>query len=470
MRNMKFVVLLSLISVAATAGEPAGIQFEHGAWQEVLEKARSTDRLIFIDVYTSWCGPCKQMAADVFPRADVGGLFNQSFINYKIDAEKGEGVQIAGSFNVKAYPTYLFVDGNGQLIYRSSGAMPVQRFLQEAQVALKEKDDPKPMAAWMAEYEAGERGKAFLIGYLKKRSAVKVSSAVIIEELMGQLGPEDFADKELVSAILYFDPAIEYLPHGKLFDYATRNYQALDLLLRSDKAGGPSFSLAVLQMGLDNYFKDVIVKQNRADQLPLAVDAVRRVAILRAESDESVAQTTKGMVMRFYAQTGNEQELILAAQDLVENCLLKQDVQAILAADAADYEKLRSASPGGDPAKQAPGLDSRFMKARRMVSFSYALRDAAEAIYSGGVQDRDALEKAAKWAWQANEYLPHFSSGAVYAGLLMKTGRQQEAIDAMIRASEDPILENVPDTRTLILDNVEKLKKGQVPKQLWNRR
>src|SRR3989339_764670 len=72
-----------------------GIKFETGSWKEVLEKARTEKKLVFIDVYTSWCGPCKLMAKDIFPSKSVGDVFNKNFINYKIDAEKGEGVAIA---------------------------------------------------------------------------------------------------------------------------------------------------------------------------------------------------------------------------------------------------------------------------------------------------------------------------------------------------------------------------------------
>ena len=53
-----------------------GIQFDKGDWQEILAKAKEEDKLIFVDAYAAWCGPCKKMARDVFTKPEVGEFFN----------------------------------------------------------------------------------------------------------------------------------------------------------------------------------------------------------------------------------------------------------------------------------------------------------------------------------------------------------------------------------------------------------
>ena len=117
----KILVLGVLLSFVFTTRANEGIQFSEGTWKEILSMAKKENKLVFIDVFTSWCGPCKMMSAEIFPKKEVGTLFNASFVNYKIDAEKGEGIDIAKKFNVRAFPTYLFVNGDGQLIYRTTG-------------------------------------------------------------------------------------------------------------------------------------------------------------------------------------------------------------------------------------------------------------------------------------------------------------------------------------------------------------
>jgi len=70
------------------SGFSQGIEFEPGSWKEVLEKAQQTNKPIFVDVYTSWCGPCKKMSKDIFPLAEVGKVYNENLICYQVDDRK----------------------------------------------------------------------------------------------------------------------------------------------------------------------------------------------------------------------------------------------------------------------------------------------------------------------------------------------------------------------------------------------
>ena len=92
-----------------------GIEFDHLTFEEAKAKALEENKLIFIDAYTSWCGPCKRMAANVFTNEAVGAYFNENFINLKIDMEKGEGPAIGRKYRVAGYPTLLFVDETARL-------------------------------------------------------------------------------------------------------------------------------------------------------------------------------------------------------------------------------------------------------------------------------------------------------------------------------------------------------------------
>jgi thiol-disulfide isomerase/thioredoxin len=114
-----------------------GITFSHGSWQEILDLARQEQKLIFVDAYTEWCGPCKMMARNTFPDEKVGEYFNQHFVNYKFDMEKGEGPEFAQKYSVNAYPTLLFIDHTGKVIHRAVGYQAPTGLLREAQQATK---------------------------------------------------------------------------------------------------------------------------------------------------------------------------------------------------------------------------------------------------------------------------------------------------------------------------------------------
>ncbi len=99
-----------------------GISFESMSFEKAKKEAKKSGKLIFIDAYTDWCGPCKRMAATSFKDAKVGELYNKSFINIKVEMEKdAEGPEIARLYGVKAYPTLLLIDGNGRLVKQSIG-------------------------------------------------------------------------------------------------------------------------------------------------------------------------------------------------------------------------------------------------------------------------------------------------------------------------------------------------------------
>jgi thioredoxin-related protein len=132
---MKKLLILSLF-VGQSLCLNAQIEFEHGSFAEAKQRAAKENRLIFIDAFTVWCGPCKQLAKNIFPLPEVGEYFNKNFINVKIDMEKGEGIELAKKYTVNAYPTLLFVNAKGELVHRTCGLMPKENLLEEAQRAV----------------------------------------------------------------------------------------------------------------------------------------------------------------------------------------------------------------------------------------------------------------------------------------------------------------------------------------------
>ncbi len=110
-----------------------GINFFEGSWDEALQKSKKEKKIIFLDVYATWCGPCKRLAAITFPDAEVGNYYNKNFINVRLDGEKGEGRTLAQRYGVKAYPSLLFIDHNGQVVLSTAGFRDPQKFIELGQ-------------------------------------------------------------------------------------------------------------------------------------------------------------------------------------------------------------------------------------------------------------------------------------------------------------------------------------------------
>lgn len=118
-----------------------GINFESLTLSNAMSKASDPARpkLILIDCYTTWCIPCIEMAQMEFPKKVAGDYVNPKFVSIKFDMEKGEGLEIAKKYNVKAYPTFLILNSQGQEINRVVGKSTAEEFIEKVEKAL----DPK---------------------------------------------------------------------------------------------------------------------------------------------------------------------------------------------------------------------------------------------------------------------------------------------------------------------------------------
>lgn len=120
-----------------TFSQSSGITFYNDTvFGNVLQKAKVENKLIFIDCYAVWCGPCKFMSNNIFIDEEVGKFHNANFINLKYDMEQPYGIIIKKKYQVKGYPTYLYLDSNGEVIHRGIGSTPdAETFLELSRTA-----------------------------------------------------------------------------------------------------------------------------------------------------------------------------------------------------------------------------------------------------------------------------------------------------------------------------------------------
>jgi thiol:disulfide interchange protein len=104
-------------------------------YKQALAQADSDGKLLMVDVYTEWCGPCKMMDKDTFPQKDVVDK-SANFVSLKLDAEKGQGPGVAKSFQVQGFPTILFIDGKGKLVHSVLGYVDAASMVAEMDKAL----------------------------------------------------------------------------------------------------------------------------------------------------------------------------------------------------------------------------------------------------------------------------------------------------------------------------------------------
>ena len=97
------------------------LTFHKGSWDDIIALAKKSNKYIFLDAYTDWCGWCKVMDKETFTNKEVIEFMNANFIATKIEMETGEGMKLAMKYRVRGFPTQLFFNPEGKLVYKSLG-------------------------------------------------------------------------------------------------------------------------------------------------------------------------------------------------------------------------------------------------------------------------------------------------------------------------------------------------------------
>ncbi|MEM1214824.1 MAG: thioredoxin domain-containing protein [Bacteroidota bacterium] len=141
-----------------------GIDFFHGEWSAALEQAKAQDKLIFVDAYAEWCGPCKRMAANVFPQEAVGAYYNRNFISLKIDMEAPENNEFRGKYPVAAFPTLFYIDAAGEVVSKVTGALDADKLIAAGKSALAQAE---PSEDYATAYADGDRDPELVYKYVR---------------------------------------------------------------------------------------------------------------------------------------------------------------------------------------------------------------------------------------------------------------------------------------------------------------
>lgn len=174
---MKKILLTVLIALPALCMSQKGIQFEHDlTWEKILVKAQNESKYIFVDAFTTWCGPCKYMSKNIFTKQAVGDLFNKHFVNLKVQLDTTnnddeyvkswykDAHNLMKEYKVNVFPTFLIFDRNGKLVHRMVGSSEEKEFIEKANNALIPENQYYGM---LDKFKSGYRENTFLSKLLK---------------------------------------------------------------------------------------------------------------------------------------------------------------------------------------------------------------------------------------------------------------------------------------------------------------
>ena len=111
----KIILIFSTLIIAFTHLKAQEVHFQTLPFPEVLKLAKEQDKMIFVDCYTSWCGPCRFMADSIFTSKACGDYFNERFISVKYDMEKPEADSFKERYSASSFPTFYLLSSQGEV-------------------------------------------------------------------------------------------------------------------------------------------------------------------------------------------------------------------------------------------------------------------------------------------------------------------------------------------------------------------
>lgn len=176
---IKFIALYFVFIFSIHQIHAQGIQFATTDLATALDLARQQNKLVFVDVYTDWCVPCKEMEKTIFPQAQVGQLFNENFISCRVNGEKDKGPDIVKKYEVGGYPTFLFISPDGELVAKGSGYQgSADPFLELGRTAIRKKAMNFSVSQMKRSYEKNKTNKQFLAAYIEVLDSLELKNEV----------------------------------------------------------------------------------------------------------------------------------------------------------------------------------------------------------------------------------------------------------------------------------------------------
>lgn len=406
----KLLLLLPVFFAITTYAQESGVQFEHDlSWSAVKAKAKAENKFIFMDCFTTWCGPCRYMSSSIFPTAEAGNFMNDKFISIKVQLDTTDndneyvkswykdGHDIAAKYNIRAYPTYLVFDANGNAVHRFVGStQTAAEFVEKAKDAL---DPNKQYYVLLKQYKEGKKDSAFL-----HKMATAAMGAYDLQNAPGVVNEylttqQNLFTKDNLDFITYFTQTSK----DKGFNILLHNPEKVDAVL------GEGVAENIVQRIIINEEVFAKYKTEKPDWNEITTAITKRYP---AQADEVVAKAK----VYYYRRTNDWNNFQFAVVD--------------------------------------------YMKKYGAKSSPNELNEYAWTVFQN-CEDMSCISEALEWSKRSfkdnNE--PGFMD--TYANILYKLGKKDEAI-----MWEEKARDLSPEGEKKVYDEViEKMKKGE---KTWN--
>ncbi len=313
MKSIKiFVLLLLIIPFTLLAQKNSnGIHFIHGKhWKSILSQAKKENKFIFVDCYTTWCGPCRNMAKNIFTQEKVGNFFNKSFLSFKaqIDSTSEDNAEIKllyadfsyinNTYKISVYPTYLFFNPNGELVHKFVGSMSADDFIKQSKNALS---PTTQYYSLLKQYSQHTTDSSFLKKLMIAASEANENATTYFDAYV-KTQPTMFT-KENVTFLTMFTEDM----NSAAFKMIVNNQKEYDKLEGEGKAND-----LIVKILVNSYYQNLFPKEQVTNADKSTADKI--MASYPQQADEAIALAT----VLFLKSTQKWSYFALAIRDYME--------------------------------------------------------------------------------------------------------------------------------------------------------
>jgi len=413
-------LLICIISLCTFQQTIAQIEFNTESWSEVLKQSKESNKPIFVDVYTNWCGPCKKMDKVAFADPEIGQLMNGNFINVKWDADHVYFNSLVKQYGVTGYPTFLYIDHDGNVIRRRTGYRDTKAFRELSQevINFQNKDHNSEVSALMLKEDLTKEdvftALKNLNGFYHAQKPTLFN--IFIKKLDGE---KTISHEE-------YEVIVDNMTTPQHLKYAVGYFpiNAAD----QDAANKQRTYLSVIKAQIKRNFEQALRYKDK--ELLDSTAYLNELFTSKTNQNNIVNNSIRennAVFLEFYQKHRYKDEFAELAEHMVDEEIIPFPPELLKEKDHENMKILhqhtdnRNASAG----KQIP----RFrMYDQHRFAFKAAskLNEVAETM-NIFFKDHAHLEKALEWIELSNEYLDLPEARLTRAKILVKLGYKNEA-------------------------------------------
>ncbi|AXP82614.1 thiol:disulfide interchange protein precursor [Mariniflexile rhizosphaerae] len=212
---MKYLIaiFLLLIGFSKLNSQSSSIKFHNIELSLLMKKAKKLDKLIFVNMTATWCGPCKEMEKTTFIDSSVTRFISSNFLSKKIYIDRDSTYQDSLSERLKSItsgvPTHYFLDSNGNIILKETSLIDAKNFILIAKKSLNLRDTPEKIKQMDQQYSLMKTNEDFLIKYMLLNCQIGDKKSYVLDDYLKLIPETDYLSESIIYTIINNENSVE---------------------------------------------------------------------------------------------------------------------------------------------------------------------------------------------------------------------------------------------------------------------